>query len=336
MAQDTPIIKKLKYPLSDADYKARVKFTVLFEESTSAGATEIAEIDNKNAIKQLQAERKRLLEIDGKTSSADLHKAQQLRDEITELQNEVGQFKGGDKNSQVASTKRELGTSVAMYLPMGLSFRDNVTYENFDLGAVGAMVEGGMGIASSMAKGIGSFVSGITGSASGDMAKLAGVQLASKFGTFSDEVGGALKLQGGVTVNPNTRTLFKQANIRDFSFAFKMIAKSKEEAREIEEIIKFFRTELYPDDITIDTGGGSSISVGYVFPNKFLLEFAYDGRQIPGLAKIKPCYLRDVSTTFNASQMGFHQDGSFMEVDMTLSFQEEKALVRKDVAKGGY
>jgi hypothetical protein len=246
----------------------------------------------------------------------------------------MNQFKGLDRATEVAPTKKSILRQVELYLPMGLSFRDNVTYENFDIGQTGAMIEGGMGIASSMSKGIGSFVSGLTGSASKDMAKLAGVQLASKFGTFSDEVTGALKLSGGVTVNPNTRVLFKQSNIRDFSFTFKFVAKSKEEAKEIQDIIRLFREELYPDDITINTGANSSVSVGYIFPKKFAIEFGYKGKEIPGLAKIKPCYLRDVTTNYNTSAMAMHSDGNFLEVDMTLSFQEEKALVRKDVEAG--
>ena len=219
---------------------------------------------------------------------------------------------------------------------MGLSFRDNVTYENFDLGSTGATMEAGLGFASSMVKGLGSFVSNLTSGDNSDLAKLAGVQLASQAGSFGAEAQAAGKLAGGVTLNPNSRILFKQPNIRDFAFTFKMIAKSKDEARVISEIIKLLRTELYPDEITADIGAPNPISLGYKFPNKFNIVFEYDGRQIPGLAKIKPCYLRDVSTTYNASQMAMHSDGNFMEVDMTLSFQETKALVRKDVSEGGF
>ena len=57
-----------------------------------------------------------------------------------------------------------------------------------------------------------------------------------------------------VTVNPNTRSLFKNVAIREFAFQFKFIAKSKKEADEVRKIIKFFRTELYPEALTVGTG----------------------------------------------------------------------------------
>ena len=93
--------------------------------------------------------------------------------------------------------------------------------------------------------------------------------------------------------------------------------------------------ELVRDQFGIDAQiGGQTISLGYNFPKKFQLSFEYDGGEIPGLAKIKPCYLRDVSTTFNSSQMAMHEDGNFMEVDMTLSFQETAALTQSDIEDG--
>ena len=61
---------------------------------------------------------------------------------------------------------------------MGLAFRDNVTYENFDLGAVGGAIAQGAGIASAMTDGIGSFINGLKGSGSAELAKLAGVTAA--------------------------------------------------------------------------------------------------------------------------------------------------------------
>jgi hypothetical protein len=327
---------RYKYPLDETDYKATVTFKVQEEQPT--GSTQLGDAvsdivkDKRNAIIALEAEYKRIAAFS--KDERDTERLDEIKDEREQLLKELNSFKGLDRSTEVAPSKRKIVRQVQLYLPMGLAFRDNVTYENFDLGQTGAMVEGGMGIAQSMAKGIGSFVSGLTGSANANMAKLAGVQLASKFGSFSDEVTGALKLQGGVTVNPNTRVLFKQSNIRDFSFTFKFVAKSKEEAKEIQDIIRVFREELYPDDIRINTGANSSISVGYVFPKKFNIEFAYDGKEIPGLAKIKPCYLRDVTTNFNTSAMAMHKDGNFLECDMTLSFQEERALVRKDVEEG--
>jgi hypothetical protein len=334
-------IRQLKYPLEDTDYKARVIFSLNEDKPTGTNTQNVFASQTKKLRGDLEVLKGRVSElneeIEGGTfnGSRELEKQQLLQKE-KELIEQIRSYEGLEKQSN--STRQSIPittSSISLYLPLGLAFRDNVTYENFDLGAAGASMEAGLGFAESMVKGLGSFVSQLTSGDNGDLAKLAGVQLASQFGSFGAEAQAASKLAGGVTLNPNSRILFKQPNIREFSFAFKMIAKSKKEAREINEIIKLLRTELYPDEILANVGD-ASISLGYKFPNKFNIAFEYDGDKIPGLAKIKPCYLRDVSTTFNASQMAMHEDGNFMEVDMTLSFQETKALVRKDVSEGGF
>jgi hypothetical protein len=330
-------IRQLKYPLEDTDYKARVIFSLNEDKPTGANNLNVFAAQTKKLRGDLEVLKGQARELNEENGDGDKdEELQKLLLKERELREQIRSYEGLEKQSN--STRQSIPittSSISLYLPLGLAFRDNVTYENFDLGAAGATMEAGLGFAESMVKGLGSFVSNLTSGDNGDLAKLAGVQLASQFGSFGAEAQAASKLAGGVTLNPNSRILFKQPNIREFTFAFKMIAKSKKEAREINEIIKLLRTELYPDEITANVGD-ASISLGYKFPNKFNIAFEYDGDKIPGLAKIKPCYLRDVSTTFNASQMAMHEDGNFMEVDMTLSFQETKALVRKDVSEGGF
>lgn len=330
-------IRQLKYPLEDTDYKARVIFSLNEDKPTGANNLNVFAAQTKKLRGDLEVLKGQARELNEENGDGDKdEELQKLLLKERELREQIRSYEGLEKQSN--STRQSIPittSSISLYLPLGLAFRDNVTYENFDLGAAGASMEAGLGFAESMVKGLGSFVSNLTSGDNGDLAKLAGVQLASQFGSFGAEAQAASKLAGGVTLNPNSRILFKQPNIREFTFAFKMIAKSKKEAREINEIIKLLRTELYPDEITANVGD-ASISLGYKFPNKFNIAFEYDGDKIPGLAKIKPCYLRDVSTTFNASQMAMHEDGNFMEVDMTLSFQETKALVRKDVSEGGF
>jgi hypothetical protein len=330
-------IRQLKYPLEDTDYKARVIFSLNEDKPTGANNLNVFAAQTKKLRGDLEVLKGQARELNEENGDGDKdEELQKLLLKERELREQIRSYEGLEKQSN--STRQSIPittSSISLYLPLGLAFRDNVTYENFDLGAAGASMEAGLGFAESMVKGLGSFVSQLTSGDNGDLAKLAGVQLASQFGSFGAEAQAASKLAGGVTLNPNSRILFKQPNIREFTFAFKMIAKSKKEAREINEIIKLLRTELYPDEITANVGD-ASISLGYRFPNKFNIAFEYDGDKIPGLAKIKPCYLRDVSTTFNASQMAMHEDGNFMEVDMTLSFQETKALVRKDVSEGGF
>ena len=330
--------QRLSYPLDDADYKARVIFSVLATETTGIGDSfnQIASLaDSKAKAVKSQVQDKvaevRANKEDGEIRESDADEVKKLVEEGKQLQAQQAQFEGLAKQSNTKSSTEVAGARISLYLPLGLAFRDNVTYENFDLGAVGGAIAQGAGIASAMTDGIGSFINGLKGSGSAELAKLAGVTAAKS--VLPAEGAAAIKIQGGVTLNPNSRIMFKQPNIREFAFAFKMIGRSAEEQDAINQIIKIFRTELYPSSIDAEIGG-QTISLGYNFPKKFQLSFEYDGGEIPGLAKVKPCYLRDVSTTFNSSQMAMHKDGNFMEVDMTLSFQETAALTQSDIEDG--
>ena len=99
----------------------------------------------------------------------------------------------------------------------------------------------------------------------------------------------------------------------------------------MKDIIAFFREELYPTSINSGIGD-AQISIGYKFPNKFLLEPLYNGKPIA--TKIKPCYLRDVSVTYNPTVSAMHSDGNFQEIEMSLMFQETRTLQRSDIKEG--
>lgn len=316
------IIKRLRYPLhNDDEYKAKIIFTLVKEKEITAEA--ISEAFGSFGTGLLDAANNFIEENLGGVSRENLEK-------------QNAEHEGASNQSASKPTRSVPDTKVTMYLPTALSFRDNVTYENFDLGGVGAAFEGGSGkVAAALSEGVSSIANILQGSSTapvGDVAKLAAVKAAGlkgKFLPFGEER--ARVAQGALRVasNPNTRVFFKQVNIREFAFTFKMIARSAEEAAQVKEIVKFFRTELYPSDIEV-----AGVSLGYNFPNKFRIQFQYDGKPIAH--KLKDCFLRDVSVTYNPSGMSMHPDGEFLEVDMSLAFQENRALTRKDVEEDGF
>lgn len=316
-----------EYPLNNPDdYKGRLLFTVLQEPETELG--NLADF-SADAVKKVTESFTGLLEGGGVPSKE-------------EAKTNLDEFSGKAKNVPVRGSQKPKRTDkyVSIYLPQGLQFRDNVAYENVDLGVAGAGAEaglrGGVGALQGMVEtGMKTLSQSLTGAGGGDLAKLGAVRLASKVPGFGDELGAASKLAGRVTSNPNTRVLFKQVNMREFSFTFKFLPSSQKEAEEVKNIIKLFREELYPEDITIPFGAGpnaSRISLGYKFPNRFQIDVLYDGQRVSN--KIKPCYLRDVSTNYNNTAMSFHSDGNFTEIELTLSFQESKTLNRQDIVDG--
>jgi hypothetical protein len=109
-----------------------------------------------------------------------------------------------------------------------------------------------------------------------------------------------------------------------------MIAKNREESREIKNIIKFFRHEVYPEAIRITEGG---LPFAYEFPNVFSIDIKNKVGNNPGF-NIQRCYLESVNTTFNQQATGLYEGEEFIEVDVSLNFRELSAMDKTKVRQG--
>ena len=217
---------------------------------------------------------------------------------------------------------------IELQLPQGgLSFADGMNYENNDLGIFrGALVSGmdekaieslkqsasdffnNIGDAATRKKGISNIIA------------MTGIQVA--------------KANARAAPNPNTRAFFKGPNIREFSFAFKMIPTSAKEANTIRTIIKTFRKHMYPERLPKE----GSLRIGFYYPAMFHIEVFLGDKATDMAPKYKPCFLKSMSTVYNSStgailaDMG--DDFSFAELDMNLTFTEEVTLAQDDIEAG--
>ena len=87
---------------------------------------------------------------------------------------------------------------------------------------------------------IGGIVAGTQALNASSLAKLTGILGA------NIDVDTFLARTGGRVLNPNAEMLFQGPVIRDFSFEFQMIARSKREGDEIRKIIRFFKLGMAP------------------------------------------------------------------------------------------
>lgn len=234
-----------------------------------------------------------------------------------------------------ATEEVDFQTGIKLYLPQSISINDGVNYETLDLGPIGGIAEAGIkqgqGALASIRSGVTQATQSTIDLIKGDITagaagRLAAVRLAEKFAPSG--VVGSVRSGFATAVNPNTRSLFKSVNLREFSFTFTMIANSSDEAVEIDNIINFFREELYPSTAA-DVNG---VSIGYNFPNKFQITFEYNDNQVG--TKILPSHLRNVQTVYNPNSMGWHVDGKPSEVQLTLTFGESRTLTKADIREG--
>lgn len=225
------------------------------------------------------------------------------------------------------------GNMCSIYMPQSIQIQDGVQIENVDLGVFGSTLEAGLkagtapleALVNSAGATFSSIADFFRGNLTQDAARAAAARLS---GMVSDgAISGAVRSALQTTPAPNTRAIFKAVNIREFSFQFTMIPKTQREAQEIVNIIKFFRTELYPE--TIKAG---NIPVAYKFPNKFAISIEYDGKLVA--TQILKSYLRNFQTNYNPSSMAFFEDGNFQEIQIAMSFVESRTLDKDDIAGG--
>ena len=226
-----------------------------------------------------------------------------------------------------------------------MQFNDNALYDNADLNSLGAtseaLIQSGASALSSVigaaSQGVGSIFDAITGNKQlTETALRVGAARAIDLGSFLNSgVANALRLTNRTVINPNTRALFRGVNLREFTFQFKMIAESQQEAAIVEQIVKHFRTQMYPDTYPVNIGNNVSADLGFAFPNVFEITFKYKNGINERIPKIHFCYLRNVSTTINPTGGTFRRDGQPNEIDLTLSFVEYRTLNKKDI-KAGY
>ena len=335
VAESFPTLK-YSYPLDNREYKGRLLFTTIRPIPVTLESLGDAIQPLLNTIKTTVGDavtEESLLErlaannFDiGKT----LQEAGVAQDEIdfTELQNQARDENDG--NIQLEQ--------VSLYLPQSILIPDQASYNSADLGAMGAGAEVALqsgnannlmsAAAAGISGGVSSIIDAVKGGGGGaSTGGMIGMAMAS--GMLGQGLGGAVRGATRITPNPNSRMLFQNVGIREFTFDFEFKPISQREATEVREIVQWFRFNLYPEIINLDIGDAGQLPLAYRFPNLFRIAALYKSNPIEGL-DFKDSYLRNVQTTWNASSMTMLRDGSFPEVKLTLSFTETKPLSKAD------
>ena len=238
------------------------------------------------------------------------------------------------------------GRVCELYMPEGIDFSDNISYGDDQFGVTGALVESAvsdgrlnaMGALKGIA-GIGVSTAGMLqgGEASANAAASLALQRTAKripmVGEMLSSSAGMKAVQSMTRVinAPNSRVLFEGVGMRSFSFSFNLIAATPQQSIDIKKIVKFFRSEAYPDALTTAINN-VNVEMGLRYPDRFIIDMMYNDKRV--FTKLKPCYLTGISVKYNAEQNTMHADGAPTKVDLTLSFKESLALNKQDIKDG--
>lgn len=219
---------------------------------------------------------------------------------------------------------------ISLYMPSAVTFGDGASYGDFDLGILGGA---GAEVGKALFEGEGNIKSAVEQAIGGTENEVSGIQKAALSQAFSNfGLGSSLAerprdlylQQQGAAINPNTVLQYTNSTIRSYSFSFKMVAQSKDEADAIKKIINNFRLAMY--------GKKSNNGLTLTYPAKFNITFYTPEGRNEYLPKIyKETYLEGLTANYNTTSNLTHRDGSPTEVEVSMTFRETKALSREDI-----
>jgi hypothetical protein len=342
-AMGPPLV--LRYPLENQDYyKAAIKFALYsvnpydIDAQAAKNIIDAPFLVNTFAGKKVteNASDQSRLAAEADNDGAIGYEGQDLiPSDVKGKEQQEASFTG--TNIDLSLDPTALNKNIILYFPPGVQLNDAVVYDtNTNLGPGGATalaaLRNGESLAGSVGTGVMEGIANLFSLLKGDIMNQEAAQVAATR-AFNKMPSGGVQNMTRIAlqkmINPNTRTMFQGVPIREFAFTFRMVATSASEAREIEKIIKEFRTELYPE--AVQAGG---LPVGYKFPNLFKINFMYNGTTNKAMPQPLLCYLRSVQTSYNPGNMVFHADGQPTEIDLSLSFAEFRALTKQDILKG--
>ena len=215
-----------------------------------------------------------------------------------------------DRRNRPVSEIEKTGTgdSVGLYFPVGHSISDSLNYGSFEEGLAGMAID--------RFSRQGRNTQDITGDDVREVAR----------STLRDltpgQVGDVLRRREGKVTNPREFMMFNAPNIRDFSFSFRFVPHSEKEARDVPEIIKFFRLAAYPRESTTQ----------YIFPDTFKVNYKQGGT---GIIKLPELACTSVNVTYNPNSISYFRDNGIpVEITLELSFTELRPISRTQVEQG--
>jgi hypothetical protein len=117
--------------------------------------------------------------------------------------------------------------------------------------------------------------------------------------------------------------LFQGPTLRPFSFTFKLSARSKEEAKAIRSIIRFFKQGMSP----IRTQSQLFLKA----PHTFQIEYLHRKKEHNFLNKFKECALQSFSVDYTPEgQYATFTDGAMVSYQISMQFQELEPIFNDD------
>jgi hypothetical protein len=139
----------------------------------------------------------------------------------------------------------------------------------------------------------------------------------------------------GKAPNNHMALLYKgPGSFRDHSFAFKFFPKNESESDLVKDIISEFKNGTLPK-LSNDNSNNLLNSSFFKAPRHHKIKFFNGAGENPYLFTIGTSVIKDMSVNYDPqSLVGFHSDGSPVQIDLNLTFQEIELQVSGDAITG--
>lgn len=224
---------------------------------------------------------------------------------------------------------KETGNTIALYMPPAIQINDSMVYETVDTKGLAEIAT----MAVNSGQSFTDFMSSFLQNGAADIVSRHLLSKHAKSGGLASGMAANALIASGKVANPSTKLLFRSPSLRQFQLDFRMLPTSQKEANEIRNIVSMFRQAAYP---VLDLNAGNAL---YNVPNLFNIKFGFkrnDGNVNPYMIHFKRCYLSQITTTYNGSGVSaFFKDGSPIETNLTLTFQETEMNSAFDILGTG-
>ena len=164
-------------------------------------------------------------------------------------------------------------------------------------------------------------------------AQSAGIRLGGgAINLLGQDISGQVSSVTRKVLNPHLEFLFKQVNLRNFSYSFNFFPRNEREVETVYEIIKKFKIHAHPiyDDKT----------VFLTMPSEFEIIFFSSNKENRFMSRVLPCVLTGVEVNYSPNgQAAFFKEvrekgQSPVQIQATLSFSEVGLLHRGHIEAG--
>ena len=227
---------------------------------------------------------------------------------------------------------RRLSTAIAMYMPASVQVTYGTQYTDTPVGGV---TEQALNAYNDLVNMRGGDAIGQIGKMGPDIADSLQNFMLKSIGVIPGFQGvkEAFEMKEGNVIADRLELAFKGINKRNFQYTFKMIPKSRDEARTIREIVFAFKSNMLPEFVGGNRGGRRLL-----VPNTFDIQYMYLQNSNHFLHHISTCVLENMNVSYGGEKYKTFEaidDGAPpVETQITLNFKEMELITRERVHEG--